>query len=176
MASEWKPAAGYPDYEVSECGRVRRLTRGGRRYPVGYELTPKKHQRGYLVYGLQGGDILAHRLVAMTWIGAAPSGTHEVAHNDGSRTNNHWRNLRWATPAQNQADRKAHGTYVHGQNAYSAKLTDEQANEIRTSYAGHGRRYVGGDVTMQGLADAYGVSITQVSRIVNKRQRTNIAA
>lgn len=171
MPTEWRPAASFPDYEVSECGRVRRLTRGGRRYPAGYELTAKKHARGYLVYSLGNKTILVHRLVAMTWIGAAPSPLHEVAHNDGSRTNNHWRNLRWATPAQNQADRKLHGTYVHGQNAYSAKLTDEQADEIRASYAGHGRRYIGGSVTMQDLADEYGVSITQVSRIVNSKQR-----
>lgn len=171
MATEWRQAAGFPDYEVSECGRVRRLTRGGRRYPAGYELTAKKHQRGYLVFTLGSATVLAHRLVAATWVGPAPSGLHEVAHNDGSRTNNHWTNLRWATPAENQADRKLHGTYVHGQHAYSAKLTDESADEIRRAYASHGTRYVGGAVTMQGLADSYGVSIAQISRIVNARQR-----
>ena len=171
MATEWRQVVDNPDYEISECGRVRRLTQGGKRYRPGYELTAKKHQRGYLVYSLGDKSFLAHRLVALTWIGPAPTDRHEVAHGDGSRTNNHWRNLRWATPAQNQADRKLHGTYVHGQHAYSAKLTDEQADEIRQSYKEHGQRYVGGKVTMQGLADTYSVSITQVSRIVNAKQR-----
>lgn len=171
MESKWRAIVGCPDYEISECGRVRRLTHGEGRYPIGYELTAKRHQRGYHVYTLSGGTFLAHRLVALTWIGPAPTPKHEVAHNDGSRTNNHWRNLRWATPAQNQADRKLHGTYVHGQNAYSAKLTDEAADEIRQAYAVHGRRYSGGAVTMQTLADTYGLSITQVSRIVNAKQR-----
>lgn len=171
MASDWRQIVACPDYEISECGRVRRLTQGGRRYPAGYELTAKRHKRGYLVFTLGDKTFLAHRLVATTWIGPPPSPIHEVAHSDGSRTNNHWRNLRWATPAENQADRKRHGTYVFGQNAYSAKLTDEQADLIRQAYAGHGRRYVGGAVTMQALADAHGVSITQVSRIVNAKQR-----
>lgn len=171
MASDWRTIPGFHDYEISECGRVRRRTRGGRRYPAGYELTPKKHQRGYLVYTLGDKTMLAHRLVAMAWIGTPPTSDHEVAHSDGSRTNNHWRNLRWATPAENQADRKMHGTYVHGQHAYSAKLTDEQADEIRCAYARFGRRYVGGNVTMQGLSEAYGISLAQVSRIVNARQR-----
>lgn len=176
MASSWKVAAGFPDYEVSECGRVRRLTRGGRRYPAGYELTAKRHAKGYLLYSLTlngaARDILAHRLVALTWIGDAPSARHEVAHNDGSRINNHWRNLRWATPAENQADRKAHGTYVDGERAYSARLSDSDVDHIRLSYRAGGEKYVGGAVTMRGLADQFGVSVAQISRIVNGKQRS----
>lgn len=179
MAREWRQAVGFPDYEVSERGEVRRLTRGGRRYPVGYVLKAKSHQRGYLAYSLvspQGAkDILAHRLVAMTWIGNSPSDDHEVAHADGSRTNNYWRNLRWATPAENQADRKAHGTYVDGERAYSARLSDKQVMAIRSEYQAEGRRYVGGSVTMTDLAEKHGVSPAQISRVVNRKQRTNIA-
>lgn len=172
---KWTVAAGFADYEVSECGRVRRRTQGGRRYPAGYELTAKPHQRGYLVYILRSGGrdttMLAHRLVALSWLGAPPSDRHEVAHNDGVRTNNHRSNLRWATPAENQADRKRHGTYVQGENAYSAKLSNSAARAIRQRYADGGSRYVGGAVTMAGLASEHGVSIAQVSRIVNGIQR-----
>lgn len=175
MNPKWTVAAGFSDYEISECGRVRRLTRGGRRYPVGYELTAKPHKRGYLVYSLRAGTqektMLAHRLVALSWLGAPPSDRHEVAHNDGVRTNNHRSNLRWATAAENQADRKRHGTYVQGENAYSAKLSNADAEVIRQRYADGGLRYVGGAVTMAVLASEHGVSTAQVSRIVNGRQR-----
>ncbi len=175
MVTNWKQSGTFPSYEVSNDGRVRRLNRGGRRYPVGYELKPKPHCRGYLVFSLRRDGVeytmLAHRLVALTWLGQPPSEQHEVAHNDGVRTNNHVSNLRWATPAENQADRKIHGTYVDGDRAYSAKLTDDQVIRLRQEYADGGQRYVGGAVTMQHLADKYAVSITQISRIVNGRQR-----
>lgn len=171
----WRQAVGFPDYAASDAGRVKRLTQGGRRYPPGYILAPKKHQRGYVVYTLKNGNadrtVLAHRLVALTWIGQPPTPEHEVAHEDGTRTNNHYTNLSWKTPKANQADRKRHGTYVDGEAAYSAKLTDNDVADIRRRYSAGGARYVGASVTMQALAEEYGVSIAQISRIVNVRQR-----
>lgn len=162
----------FPDYEISEAGDVRRTTPGGRRYPIGYVLTPKPHQRGYVYYILKtkdGGDksMLAHRLVALAFLGAPPTIEHEVAHDDGTRTNNHWRNLRWATPLENQADRKRHGTTMCGEQLPQSKLTAAQADEIRTAYAAGGQRYAGGTVTMQELADKYGVALVTISRVVN---------
>lgn len=179
MAIEWKVSGLFPDYEVSNDGRVRRVTQGGRRYPAGYELKPKPHQRGYTFYILRRGDdnvtVLGHRLVAMEWIGPPPTPEHEVAHNDGDRINNHVSNLRWALPAENQADRKIHGTYVDGEDAYSAKLSNKQAEDIKLEYSAGGVRYKGGAVTMAALADKYGVSLSQVSRIVNGKQRARPA-
>lgn len=176
MATEWKPSRLFPDYEISNDGRVRRLTRGGRRYPIGYELKAKPHQRGYLFYNLsRDGEehtALAHRLVALEWLGEPPTPEHEVAHNDGSRTNNAVANLRWATLQENQDDRKRHGTYHCGELAASTKISDEAVQTIRAEYAANGDRYRGGAVTMQKLADKNGISIAQVSRIVNGRQRT----
>lgn len=168
----WLSLSEFPDYEISEAGDVRRTTPGGRRYPIGYVLTPKPHQRGYVYYILKTKDrgdksMLAHRLVALAFLGEPPTVEHEVAHNDGTRTNNHWRNLRWATPLENQADRKRHGTAMSGEQLSHSKLKAEQVAEIRAAYAAHGKRYAGGAVTMQGLADKYGVSIAEISRIVN---------
>ena len=180
VMNSWKPSRLFPEYEVSNDGRVRRLTRGGRRYPVGYELKPKPHQKGYLYFILRSGDkdktVLAHRLVALEWIGEPPSPSHEVAHNNGDKRNNHVNNLRWALPVENQADRKRHGTYVAGEDAYSAKLSDDEAEAIRTMYAAKGRKYVGGEVVMQDLANQFGVSLSQVSRIVNGKQRAQAAS
>jgi len=115
-------------------------------------------------------------LVALTWLGKQPSEAHEVAHNDGVRTNNHRSNLRWATAKENQADRIAHGTYVKGEKAYSAKLSDQQAAELVRLYQIGGARYVGATVTMQDLANQFDISVAQVSRIVNGKQRAGSAA
>lgn len=168
----WVTLPEFPDYEISEAGDVRRATPGGRRYPIGYVLTPKPHQRGYVYYILKtkdGGDktMLGHRLVALAFLGEPPTIEHEVAHDDGTRTNNHWRNLRWATPLENQADRKRHGTTLSGYQLPHTKLNGEQAEEIRAAYAAGGQRYAGGAVTMQELADKYGVAIVTISRVVN---------
>lgn len=177
MATEWKASRLFPDYDVSNDGRVRRNVQGGRRYPAGYELASKPHKRGYRYFILRrdGKDftVLAHRLVAMEWLGEPPSVVHEVAHNDGSRVNNRVDNLRWATSAENQADRKRHGTYTIGEQAPAAKLTDSDVDEIRQAYSDGGRRYVGGSVTMETIAKQFGVSVAQVSRVVNGRQRSH---
>lgn len=168
----WVSISDFPDYEISEAGDVRRLTQGGRRYPIGYVLTPKPHQRGYVYFILNDATgkpktMLGHRLVALAFHGEPPTPEHEVAHNDGTRTNNHWQNLRWATPTENQADRHKHGTALSGEQLAYAKLTAEEVSSIRAAYAKGGQRYRGGSITMQALADQYGMSLAQISRIIN---------
>lgn len=177
----WLSLLDFPDYEISNSGRVRRLTRGGRRYPAGYELKAKRHKGGYDCYSLidARGDsktMLGHRLVALAFLGDAPTDVHEVAHNDGVRTNNNVTNLRWATPQENQADRKLHGTHVSGDTAFNRKLTSADVKQIRDCYSRDGKRYSGGAVTMQALADRFDVSITQVSRIINGTRWQALAA
>lgn len=99
-----------------------------------------------------------------------------MAHNDGTRTNNHYTNLRWATPKENQADRRIHGTHLSGSSVPTSKLTEEQVAAIMADYAAHGIRFRGGSVTMQNLADLHGVSVAQISRIVNGKQWLSKAA
>lgn len=165
MTVQWRKCYGFPEYEVSEGGDVRR---GGR---IKAQFTMKN---GYRTVGVSRRDKqLVHRMVALTFIGPPPTPRHQVAHNDGSRGNNHWTNLRWATPAENQADRRRHGTYHAGEACGSARLSDADAQAIRGRYHVGGQRYIGGAITMQALADEYGVSIAQISRIVNGVQRKN---
>lgn len=168
--TEWRACVGYADYEISDDGQLRRRV-AFRAFPAGMMKKPLPHPRGYICYGVgKARKELAHRLVALTFIGPPPSDRHEVAHNDGCRTNNRAANLRWALPAENQADRKLHGTYLHGDTATSNKITSADVAEIRRRYAQSGIRYRGGAVTMEDLATEFGVSQAQISRIVNGRQ------
>lgn len=165
--TEWRVCVGYPDYEVSDDGQLRRRV-SFRNLPAGMAKKAQRHSRGYLYYALgHEKKELAHRLVAMAFIGPPPSDLHEVAHNDGSRTNNRASNLRWALPAENQADRLRHGTDACGEKSKAAKIGAQEARSIISEYANGGRRYVGGAVTMREIADRHGISIAQVSRIVN---------
>jgi len=135
---EWRVCVGFPDYEVSECGDVRRaITSRARR--KGWRLRGFIDGDGYVRYvlfnaGGQKQTVIAHRLVAEAFIGPAPSGAHEVAHNNGSRLSNHYTNLRWATRKENDADTVVHGTARVGINNGRAKLSEDDIRDIRKMY------------------------------------------
>ena len=134
----WRIAPSFPDYEVSECGDVRRAT-ASRTRTVGQRLKGFIDSDGYLRYSLKGVDgrkrpVIAHRLVAETFIGPAPTPTHEVAHSNGSRVSCYWRDLRWATRRENDADRLGHGTAPRGENNGRAKITEDDVRFIRAEY------------------------------------------
>lgn len=135
---EWRVCPRFPDYEVSECGDLRRVTAGRTRRrgsrPKGFVDFD-----GYLRYALRdpGGAacaVAAHRLVAEAFIGPAPSDRHEVAHNNGSRVCHDYRNLRWALRKENHADIQIHGTSVKGERNGHAKITEADVHTIRREY------------------------------------------
>ncbi len=135
---EWRPCMGFPDYEVSECGDVRR-TIGSRTRVKGWRLRGFIDQDGYLRYALIDADrkklhAIAHRLVAEAFIGPAPTPKHEVAHNNGSRISCYFRDLRWATRKENDDDRFVHGTACQGENNPRAKITEADVHIIRSEY------------------------------------------
>lgn len=112
----WRPVVGYEGhYEVSNRGRVRSLDRylerkgrhGGRHTYLqrGCVLQPQLINSGYLAVHLHLNGTrsiaLVHRLVAEAFHG--PARGREADHRDYDRLNNAADNLRWLTPAQNNA-------------------------------------------------------------------------
>lgn len=129
---EWRVASGFPAYEVSEYGDLRRIKTGMR-------LKGHINSDGYPEYSLRNGEgrkrhVTAHSLVINSFIGSAPSPGMEIAHKDGSRLNAHWRNLRWATRQSNNDDRIGHGTTCRGERNGRAKITTEDVYAIRREY------------------------------------------
>lgn len=129
---------GFSLYMISEYGDVKRKIPGRTR-----KHTPPKgtiQPFGYLRYKLTRDDgtrsyIDAHRLVAWTFLGPPPP-KHEVAHNDGNPSNNHFSNLRWDTRKGNHADLKLHGTSVSGVRNGQSVLNEKQVKAIRKQYTG----------------------------------------
>jgi hypothetical protein len=75
------------------------------------------------------------RLVCEAFHGPAPSAAHEAAHWNGKKIDDRKDNLRWATPIENNSDKRIHGTHRFGSKAYNAKLTEalvKQAREWRS--------------------------------------------
>jgi len=142
----WRLVSGYPSYEVSNCGEVRR-TLAFKKHPAGMILKPKFDKKGYQQVTLSRsgryGYFNAHRLVALAFLGEPPTRQHQVAHNDGNPKNNHLSNLRWATRTENAMDRILHGTVPDrkGERHPMVKLNDKLVLEIREERR-QGRTYV----------------------------------
>lgn len=73
-----------------------------------------------------------HRLVALAWHGLDVS-ANVVRHLDGDKLNNKPANLEWGTWAQNEADKKRHGTVARGESHGNAKLTEDAVRIIRAA-------------------------------------------
>jgi hypothetical protein len=75
-------------------------------------LVPTKANNEYLVLWLWANNKpklwLVHRLVATVFI-LNPNGYKVVNHKDGSKYNNHWRNLEWCTQKYNLYHAQCHG-------------------------------------------------------------------
>lgn len=149
---EWRPFPGFPKYEISEDGLHRR---------DGKILKPETDKDGYHRLFVSDGKtrkkFLAHRIVALAFIGTPPTSDHQVAHGDNNRKHNHFSNLRWATCLENQHDRYIHGTSAEGVRNGRAILTEEAVREIRSAKPYRGYR--------KELAARFGVAPMTISCI-----------
>jgi hypothetical protein len=106
----------------------------------------------------------AHRLMCEIVHGRPPQEHMDAAHSCGNGhlgCMNH-KHLRWATKAENSADRRIHGTAPLGEASHRAKLRSIDVEEIkRRVRCGERQRHLGVE---------FGVSEAQVSRIVNGKR------
>lgn len=134
---QWRECPGFPDYDVSDCGDVRRNDRVANQ--PGRRLKGCIDADGYICFSLRdpAGSkrwVRVNRMVAEAYLGPGPIGHDEVAHNNGSRLLNTPANLRWATTLSNQRDRKAHGTSPAGERNGRATITEDDVRYIRRRY------------------------------------------
>jgi hypothetical protein len=126
---EWRKIEGWP-YEVSSIGRVRNL-KGHimathiSKYDGRYFITLRN--KGKQAYHR------VHRLMLTAFVGECPEGM-ECAHLNGIQTDNRIENLKWVTRKENMAHQYLHGTRIMGERSAQAKLTIEQAIEIKNTY------------------------------------------
>jgi hypothetical protein len=161
---EWRAIPGWPSYEASSLGRIRRVTRGHGTWP-GRVLKPTLNRRAnrYFLHLCDGSGARklceVHRLICITFHGSPPSPKHEAAHWDGDSTSNTADNLRWATRVENEHDKRRHGRDNSGERNGSSKLTEEQVRQIRRDY----RPRI---VPQSRLAAQYGVARESIRAIV----------
>lgn len=100
MDEKWKVIDGYPNYEISNCGNVRRLP--SKRVLKQY-IGKKSNYCIVRIYNSKGGKThYTHQLVGITFINSNPCcpccGTiYEINHKDNNPLNNTIDNLEYVT-------------------------------------------------------------------------------
>jgi hypothetical protein len=151
MVETWKAVQGWPNYEVSDHGRVRSWNRRSRRASEPRVMKPRLDGKGYaritLCHEGQQRERFIHQIVLEAFVGERPTPAHEGRHLDGVRSNNSAANLAWSTHAENMRDQYVHGTRACRERHGSARLTAAQVAEIR-AHPG----------PLPAIAEAYGIS------------------
>lgn len=165
----WKVVECSPEYEVSDLGRVRRVSAAAGTY-AGRILAQPRSKNGYPQVNIRrDGRIRStkvHILVATAFHGPKPSPVHQVAHRDGDRTNNRVDNLRWALPAENAHDNILNGVQPQGEAHPRAKMSEDGIRDIRLRHA----------ALIKELASEYGLGLSQVRTIIKGERWTNVHA
>ena len=89
----WKDAPGFPGYQVSDAGRVKRSINGK-------ILRPVRYSNGYCVVNLSVRRIGVHRLVALAFV-PNPDGLPQINHKNEIKTDNRPDNLEWCDSKYN---------------------------------------------------------------------------
>lgn len=157
---EWRTMAGFPDYSVSNYGRIR-IDVARHNIWEGKEISQSPDRDGYMQCSLQGdsGKVLGrvHRLVCSTFLGPIPHGL-EVNHKDGDPSNNRLVNLEVVTKAENiQHSIAVLGSTRTGERNGGAKLTEAEVLTIRER-ANNGAAY-------QSIANEFGITSVAASLI-----------
>ena len=133
----WRPTQ-YPDYLVSDWGRVKSLkwsTQDKRHFRI---LAQNPNKDGYMTVTLFPNKKYlkktVHRLVAEAFCKGKSKTNRLVLHKDGNNDNNYYKNLYWGTHKDNFNDMVKHGNNVRfwtSSNCPSKKLKKNQVKRIK---------------------------------------------
>lgn len=138
----WKPIPDYPNYEISDSGRIKSLPTSrlfGRYMQSRAEkiLVTRMEANGYIRTTLCKEGICkhysVHRLLAEAFI-PNPENKPTVNHINGIKRDNRLCNLEWATLIEQMEHADKSGLRnVKGEKCYLSKLKDSDVVDIRTS-------------------------------------------
>lgn len=128
----WKPF-GNGRYEISSCGRVRRMYIGPHTF-IGRIKQLQHNSAGYVhvTISVDGAPktLLVHQLVAEHFIGRRPEGM-VINHKDANKNNNGVENLEYVTPYENVHHTIRLGRNVKGEAVPQSKLKLEEVKAIK---------------------------------------------
>jgi hypothetical protein len=168
----WRVIAKYPNYAVSNFGRVKRI-KPGRSTNVGriLKLNVYKHSYGYLVVNLGLGSraniaskVFVHTLVADAFLKKPTKIV--VNHKDGNKLNNNIDNLEYCTNVENTSHAHRIGLIkAKGENNSQAKLSENDVIEIKELLKSRKKT----KIKYRDIAKIFGVSIGAIEGISYNR-------
>ena|SRR3990167_9191821 len=165
LDERWRELVGFPQYQVSDYGCVRRADTGR---ILKQQLT---HQGRPVIYLRDSSGlcrlVTIHSAVLTAFVGQRPKGC-DASHLNGNRADNRITNLCWESPSANHSRKLDHGTLVHGERHKCSKLKTRDVLDIR-------HRVSQGE-TQISLAKQYGVSAARVSKIIRGEGWPHIGA
>ncbi len=185
----WKEIEGYPRFEVSNLGRIRR--------DYLYVIDPIKENKYHYVR-ISNKEVSKHKLVHILVLEAfksRPEGNWEVNHIDCQKNNNHLHNLEWVTRSQNMAHAFNSGQMDHvyrkgKENPRTGYVTPEKVKEkqrVAHNKNGDHPNYVLTDeqvlyikkkrfsgAPLKELAEEFKVTTTNISLICSGKRRADV--
>lgn len=165
----WRPISEYPNYEVSNFGRVRSINHIDKlnRVREGKILKPCFDSNGnYLHVNLRKDgkqkSTNVHRLVAITFI-PNPNNYTDINHIDRDKTNNCVSNLEWCTRKYN--NEYSNTGFKGGEENPSSKITKEVATFIRENHIPNDPNF-----GTTALSKRFGISLSEVSAIAHRKR------
>lgn len=166
MKERWKSVIGYEGiYEVSDCGRVRRLVC---RSDYGYKpITPRYRKVQIDAFGYPSVHLYRenkakvgklHILIAAAFIGPRPKG-YVINHKDGNKRNCHPSNLEYITFKGNTQHAVRMGLVARGNRLPQTLLNPTKVREIR--------KLAAKGVEHKTIAPRFGISWRTVGGIVS---------
>jgi hypothetical protein len=159
---EWRTVIDFPDYSVSNMGRVKRITKG-KRLPSGHIMSPH-FVLGYPSLSLcrksKQSHVKIHSLVAKAFIGPLQPGM-TVNHKDGLKTNNDISNLEYLTRQENNLHAQRMKLVLSGERCSWAKFRYIDIVEIR--------RLRKEGLSCNKIGIRYGVARSKISEIVREK-------
>lgn len=153
VIEEWKDINGYPNYIVSNLGRIMSVRSGKM---MAYSM----HKKGYHMVGLSSGGkrrkFMVHRIMALSFIPLV-YGKDMINHKDCNKLNNLPSNLEWCTHQENVDHCRLNNLLrpCRGEKNGNAKITSEQAKNIKLRRSENRLK----------LAQEFGVSVAVIKDI-----------
>ena len=156
MEEIWSDYDDY--YKVSTIGNVYSIKRNRL-------LNQNLNYCGYLIVSHYKTKKLVHRLVAEMFI-PNPLNLPEINHIDGNKQNNVINNLEWCTHIENINHSMKTGLCNNNGKSWRLKLNETQIKEIRQ---------LNGKLFHKEIAEKYGVSTVQITRILNNQSWKHVS-
>jgi hypothetical protein len=124
----------------------------------------RDHRHGRGMISFRGTMTTASRAMCILSHGEPPTPDHHAAHSCRGATNgccNPW-HLRWATAAENEADKITDCTKIVGERHWRCKITSKQVGEIRL---------LKGVLSARRIGEKYGISMKYAQDIIDGRYR-----